>query len=789
MIEYIKLIRNIGQFDSVASGGQMPLKRLTLIYAENGRGKTTLAAMLRSLASGDPLPIIERRRLAAANPPHVVVAPAGGSPVIFQNDAWSQRIPEIVVFDDLFVRENVHAGLEVETEQRQNLHELILGAHGVALNRSLQAHVAKIEEHNRTLRTKSDAIPAAIRGSFSVDAFCALQERADIDLAIQEAERNLAAARASDAVSQQALFDTISLPEFDGAAIVSLLQRGLADLDTGGAARVQAHLSSLGGGSEIWVGDGMNRLEAVRAAAGRDICPFCAQDLGGSAILAHYRAYFSAGYDALKQAIARELATLSATHSGEVMAAFERSVRIAVELRQFWSRFTEIPEVDLDTAAVARAWKAVLEPLVAVLQAKQAAPLDRLGLPSEVAPALATYDALRGEVASVSNVLQAINEQIAIVKEKAAAANVAALATDLAQLQTVERRYRPEIAALCDGYVQEKAAKTETEGLRDRARYELEQYRTTVFPQYEVAINNYLQRFNAGFRLTQVAPVNTRGGSAVSYSVLINTVAVPLAGGNTPGPSFRNTLSAGDRNALALAFFFASLERDPHRAQKIVVIDDPISSLDEHRSLVTIQEMRRLVHGVDQVILLSHFKPFLCALWQGADTTGRVAIKLDRDGTGSTLTVWDVNQDAITEHDRRCRLVRDYLGTHNAADERAVAGALRPILESFIRVAYSEVFPPGALLGPFIGMCEQRLGTPQQILSAADTSELRDLVDYANQFHHDTNPAWQTVTINDSELTHFSQRVVAFTRRPLATQVTATAGMMVEATAGVRIRR
>ena len=44
-------------------------------------------------------------------------------------------------------------------------------------------------------------------------------------------------------------------------------------------------------------------------------------------------------------------------------------------------------------------------------------------------------------------------------------------------------------------------------------------------------------------------------------------------------------------------------------------------------------------------------------------------------------------------------------------------------------------------------------------------TELRDLLDYANQFHHDTNPAWQTVTINDSELTHFSQRVMAFTRR------------------------
>jgi wobble nucleotide-excising tRNase len=224
-------------------------------------------------------------------------------------------------------------------------------------------------------------------------------------------------------------------------------------------------------------------------------------------------------------------------------------------------------------------------------------------------------------------------------------------------------------------------------------------------------------------------------------------------------------LSAGDRNALALAFFFASLDCDPHRAQKIVVIDDPISSLDEHRSLVTIQEMRRLVNAVEQVIVLSHSKPFLCALWQGADMATRAAIKLDRDGAGSTLTQWDVSEDAITEHDRRHRLVLDYLGTHNAADERAVAAALRPILESYIRVSYPDVFPPGSLLGPFLGICQQRLNTPQEVLSPADTAELRNLLDYANLFHHDTNPAWQTVTINDAELTHFSQRVLAFTRR------------------------
>jgi wobble nucleotide-excising tRNase len=115
-------------------------------------------------------------------------------------------------------------------------------------------------------------------------------------------------------------------------------------------------------------------------------------------------------------------------------------------------------------------------------------------------------------------------------------------------------------------------------------------------------------------RLGSVASVNTRAGSSATYNVLINNVAVALTAED--GPSFRNTFSSGDRNTLALAFFFASLDQEPQLAQKIVVVDDPMTSLDEHRSLTTIQEMRQLFDRVSQMIVLSHSKAFLCALWE-----------------------------------------------------------------------------------------------------------------------------------------------------------------------------
>jgi wobble nucleotide-excising tRNase len=202
VINRFLLFRNIGQFDSADQAANVPLSVLTLIYAENGRGKTTLTAILRSLASGDPLPITERRRLRATHPPHVVIDCTGGPPpAIFQANAWNRSLPNIIVFDDTFIDENVYSGLAVEPEQRQHLHELILGAQGVALNRTLQQHIDRIEEHNRELRRKADAIPATRRGAMNVDDFCALPEMTDIDAAIRAAERNLAAAVEQDAIA------------------------------------------------------------------------------------------------------------------------------------------------------------------------------------------------------------------------------------------------------------------------------------------------------------------------------------------------------------------------------------------------------------------------------------------------------------------------------------------------------------------------------------------------------------------------------------------------------------
>ena len=762
MLRSLNLLRNVGKFDSV-TGAQLPFSRLTVIYAENARGKTTLAAILRSLASGRAELIAERARLGAQHPPHIAVDVGTGPAAIFQNGAWSRTAPEIAVFDDAFVAENVCSGIEVGSTHRQNLHELIVGAQGIAFARALDAEVEQVEVHNRALREREAAIPAQIRGHLSVEAFCALEMVAELPRLIEEAERRLAAARQASKVAEMPTFSVVALPKIDLDALRALLARGLPELDADALARVQDHFRRLDRGGEAWVGEGMEFARRL-ATGGHAECPFCAQDLSGSTLLGQYRAYFGEAYERLRQDITEGVRKFRAAHAGDVPAAFERGVRETVERQAFWKAFAPVPLVEVDTAAVARIWKLARQEVERLLDAKRAAPLEAPPVSAEVEHAIAEHNRQSDRIREFWEQLILINPQLDIVKEEAREANVATLIGDLANLRAAEARQDPQIAPLCDAYLAEKAAKAATEQRRTAARGALDQHRQAAFPAYGIAINDFLQRFNASFRVGAVDPVNTRGGSAANYVLLIDGNPVALTG-NAGEASFRNTLSAGDRNTLALAFFFASLQSDPHRRQKVVVIDDPMTSLDEHRTLHTLQEMDRLARDVTGMVVLSHSKPFLLGVWDKCQQLPRAALEIRRAGTGSTLAAWDVNAAMVTQHDRRHAAATAYLQQADPAMERRVAESLRPMLEAFCRVAYPADFPPGTLLGAFHHQCALRAGTPQEIMSAGSAQELRAILDYANRYHHDTNPAYATELINDAELTDFAQRTLVFIRR------------------------
>src|SRR5882762_4394947 len=103
MLEKIISIKSIGRFRNCAALGDVTFRRFTLIFSENGRGKTTLCAILRSLLTNTPSLIVGRATLGSPDAPEVQLLFAGNAPIAFRNGAWSSPYPDIGVFDGAYV--------------------------------------------------------------------------------------------------------------------------------------------------------------------------------------------------------------------------------------------------------------------------------------------------------------------------------------------------------------------------------------------------------------------------------------------------------------------------------------------------------------------------------------------------------------------------------------------------------------------------------------------------------------------------------------------------------------
>ncbi len=759
MIKRINLVRNVGQFDNVSTA--FDLKKLTLIYAENGRGKTTLAAIFRSLGSGEALPVTERHRLGAAHPPEVLVTSSGSSPTAhFKNGSWSRTCPDVAVFDDTFIDRNVYSGLEVDADHRQNLHELILGEQGVLLARDVAGLADQIRSRNTELRNTASALQNVNKHGFNLDDFCALPTHDTLDQAIDAAQKRVASMRQADTIRTTPEFPTLALPHVDALGLEALLAKSVADIDAKSLVRTRTHFEKLGRGAEAWVAAGMGYAASL-AKGGVDDCPLCDQSLDGSAMFDAYRAHFAAEYKALVGEVSAKVAAVDRTLHGDALAGFERQVQTVRTRHAFWADLCSVPPIDIDSTELASVWQKARDGVLAALKAKHADPLAVMKLEGEGKVGLERYEAAAIRVVTFSSSLQRANEDVARVKEAAKSDSAAAAQAALDRLRAIRARHEPATSALCSAYLGATLAKTQAEAAKASAQMSLDAHRVAVFPKYQTSINDYLGRFNAGFTVVQVQPQNAAGTPSCTYHLDINKHSVPVAG--KAGATFKNTLSAGDRNTLALAFFFASLDRDPKKSSKVVVLDDPMSSLDEHRCIATVQQTRSLVPHVAQVIVLSHSKPFLARIWQHADHAATKAIEVKRAPVGSTIEEWNVKDDSVTEYDKRHARLRDFVDT-NTGSPRETAEAIRPVLEGYLRVACAADFPSGTLLGPFRQLAKNRALSGTSIVGPTKLTELESLIEYGNKFHHDTNPAWDTESINDGELHGFAKRTLDFVR-------------------------
>lgn len=771
MLSSIKFIQNIGRFETARPAPGTSYNRTTLIFGENGWGKSTLADILRSLTSNNP-DILKGRKTLASYAEQKAVLGIDTQLAVYENNAWNGPRPRIAVYDSAFVNDNVFSGDIVSTDHLKKQYGLVIGEEGVRLVQ----HIVKLDDENRTvnaaIKSVEDSLKATLRGlglpAMTLKDFLDLENRADIGDAIVQHEskvQHVKRAGEIQAAPAPSLFPSIT----ETPSLQHLLISSIDDIAEEALAKVRAHViahgclptspedGSLEAAHEGWLETG------IRLFATEDFCPFCGQRLNDRTLVDTYKDFFSDRYKDLAKSVKKARSTLARYTGGDFRDTIARTTSENEKLFQYWKEAGSLafPDIKYVPAAIDTMEDAAAR-LDVLLAAKQANLTEAL-TGDEVAEALAEWEKGRKQFAAANEEINPLLASINSLKESINLADLPRLQSQQKLLRAVKHRHGLETKNLVEKLHQLRGRKKAIAKEKAEQRTTLNEHGRKISADLGEAINSYLSRLAAGFRIEYQEPSYQTKEPSANYNILIKDVPVSprSALDEVNKPSFRNTLSGGDKSTLALALFLAKVNADPKLSKMIVVLDDPFTSLDHFRRQFTAIEIRKLSARARQTIVLSHDKNFLRLLWEKIDQNTISSLALQTGAPGIT-TIAPYNIEAATQPryvTERMQIEEFVEGEEH--DPIYIRTRLRTVCEDFYRKGDPALFNEAASLEEIVRRLES---APDDHVYKGALEELRDINEYSRGDSHAPSPGNPTEETSIEELKEFCRRVLDLTR-------------------------
>jgi len=711
MINKIEKLVSIGKFRNYQATGQVNFKKLTLIYGDNGGGKTTLTSVFRSLTTNNPEMI--RNRISTN---HTIAQAAQitqvGTPNIFHTfgaAGWTIQFPDIEIFDIHFVNENIYSGFDFGDEHRKQLHQFVIGAQGVAIqNQMEQNKIDKTTSKQNQANIVSQLI-LQVGNNLTEDLISAFliipaTQATNIDQLIANAETALASANANTII--QTLQPLTNLTRIStGINFPSLI----ADLQTTSQTVQNTVLETLFSqhcqdlsantlvGPENWLQRGFAYLESKQAANEPNIsCPFCTQAIDiNSDILNAYARKFNTAFNELVQRLQTHLQSLQRFNLEATIQAINNNNQTNIGKITSWTAHlpnTVQPPV-FNIIANETDFKTEFQNLIALVQQKIQNPT--------VAVTTATVTVFQTSEQTINTNIESYNQNVATYNTAITAfrSNIQTVATaqiEVDRLKRIKKRFEAPIDTLCNQLSTEKQTLRGLETAYTQLSHQQQAEAATFFNRYQTQINYYLENvFKTPFRIDNVVHIAPQGRatqSKIGYKLTIDGKDVSF----TPNQPFnaKECLSEGDKSTIALAFFLSKLDIDPNKQDKILIFDDPLSSLDTNRRTYTIGIIRALFQLLKQVVVLSHNEFFLHEVGKDISASQKCTLRITEDFVARASKIEVCNLDELVKIDyfKHIERLEAFRSNPDINLKESVLGWLRNVLEAHLRFKfYKEI--------------------------------------------------------------------------------------------------
>lgn len=755
MLERIESVTKLGLFEDYTNAPGCEFGRITLIFGENGVGKSTLAAALDSLRERNASEILRRSSLPGDIPPTLKIC-LDGKDYIFDGHEWNDQPPHDIldVFFPGFVTRNVHTSTGVDPEHKRNLCELVLGRKAV----EKVARLAGADNEGRTALSEKNNVEkqlsVLIKKPDNLETFLGLPSDPRIEDKIRQTQTELKEAQSKDAIMARAVPKEVLLPRIDQPRIARILERSIDDVTSDVAAVVKKHIQDhLDQEGETWLAYGAKYL-------GEDgKCPFCAQSISASQFVAVIRSYFSAAYRTFTDQLAQDIRKVREELGSDIFAQLTSEMASQLATAAQWADVIAIDQAALaSTIKQAEvAWKNGATKLGVLITEKQAKPMEMIAV-SSAADAISEFERALSLLGGINTILAQSANKVAERKGALSKADTTEIQNRLSRLNNQKRRYETdvqEILAKRAGFI-EKRQKVDQE--KANLKKEIDEHATRVTAKYQAGINYYLSYFGCDIRIESVEPRFPSGRASVQYKLKAHGHEIEL-GLSSLVPCFETVLSDGDKYTLALSFFFARLKDIPSLNGHVVILDDPVNSFGSSRRGLIAGVIRDLAARGSQVIILTHDERLAAMIWHDKMLKGVVPLQVERTRSGSRLRQWDAESATQTEYVENYLTLVAYL--EHDGDHKRAATCIRPYVEQRLRyMAPGPPFQSRDSLGVMIGKIRDsksgsRLDRFRKLLP-----ELIAINDASLPSHHASDDALSMQPLSPSAVSLFAQKAL-----------------------------
>jgi wobble nucleotide-excising tRNase len=506
-----------------------------------------------------------------------------------------------------------------------------------------------------------------------------------------------------------------------------------------------------------WIKKGLDLIKTEN-------CPFCGKNLEGSEqLLTLYQQYFDEHYQQYQIKLQAFQRTLQEKISDTTLSQIQHSVEINNSI--FNSNWNTISTTVLDSSDLSGINPTILrirELSQRLITIKIADPLSAIDLDPEFDTLIKKIDTIPIQIDTYNRNIRVINEEIRNYKQKLQTSDLASAQRDLINWRMRKARYESPNSEICQTYAGLIKKKRLLENEKDTARANLVRYTNELLEHVEEIINGYLSQFNAGFQIVNFDTPNERGGPRLKYEIQLWKQNIELGSSNTSltRPTFSNTLSDGDKRTLAFAFFLAGINLDPNLSDKIIIVDDPMSSLDQSRQFTTQLVLKSLALKGKQLIVLSHDPRFLQMFLENSffPQENCVTFEIKRSNNDySIITDCDLEDCIQSAYKKNYRTVSNYISQGQCIDKFFVVRAIRPLVEATLRNRFLDSLKGADGLGKMIDMIEgSQTGSPLYRVKS-HVSKLKELNRFTSEHIHDTSATDSVQQIADAELNNYAK--------------------------------